>query len=312
MNPLPEPLVLTRIQSGWDLFMTDYVAAARTLWRDPDRRERLFADRRRAVAAHPMPLAVREVHLAQVERSRSALCALGRPGLQQHAGTDVPLLADAWLRGRPLPGGAVAAAADVLRGLGLPYADALSSIAEPPGGGPAARVARTADGFEILFADDGSGAALAVLLHEVGHYLYETAPGAAPEESFRRYVESEAAALALGRVGFAAHLAATAPDDPEPPRLWSRYCDAEAWLNHYYLLTEAAELGLCQAPGDALGMVYLRDTYSTSVGYQVVYALASSLIADAPERVVERLAAGADGGGLLPPRPGFDDLTRLA
>ncbi|MFF4528112.1 hypothetical protein ACFY1P_02465 [Streptomyces sp. NPDC001407] len=287
---MPDPLVLTRIQGGWDLFMTNYVEAARTLRRNPDQLARLLAERRRAVERHPLTDAVREIYDGQIGRSRTAMAELAPPQLQRYADSAVPLIEQTWLRSDSTRSSAVEAARVVLRGLSLPDQHALDVVTSPPGGGPAARVAKTDTGFIILATDDGTTSSLAVLLHELGHFLYETAPGAGLTESFPHYVESEAAALALGRVGFDMYLAAL-PEPSEKQKLWASYCDTEAWLNHFYFLTEASELGLCEPPPKTLDMLYLRDTYSTSVGYQVVYAMASSLIADDPGQFVTQLAS---------------------
>lgn len=303
MAPVPELLELTRIQGGWDLFMTSYVEASRTLRRNPERLAGLWAERRRAVRAHPLSDEVRGLYDAQIVRSRAALAGLAPPLLQRYAGSAVPLIEHAWLRSSPLRSSAVEAARTVLKELSLPDEEALATVTSPPGGGPAGRTAKTANGFRILAHDDGTTSSLAVLLHELGHFLYEADPRPGPTESLVHYVESEATALALGRVGFDRYLAAL-PEAGERRRLWAAYCDTEAWLNHFYFLTEAAELGLCEPPSGSLDMLYLRDTYSISVGYQFVYAAASSLMADRPERFVARLSpVGGPGTADGHPRP---------
>ncbi|MFG2338934.1 hypothetical protein [Streptomyces yangpuensis] len=307
---MPELLELTRIQGGWDLFMTSYVEAARALRRNPGQLAGLWAERRRAVDAHPLPDGVRGLYEAQIDRSRAAMARLAPPLLQRYADQAVPLIEHTWLRSSPLRGSAVGAARAVLKELSLPAEEALATVSSPPGGGPAGRTAKTATGFRILATDDGTASSLAVLLHELGHFLYERDPGPGPTEGLVHYVESEAAALALGRVGFDRYLAAL-PEAAERRRLWASYCDTEAWLNHFYFLTEAAELGLCEPPSATLDMLYLRDTYSISVGYQFVYAVASSLMADHAEQIVARLApasrrGAADGPFPLPGHPEFN------
>lgn len=310
---MPELLELTRIQGGWDLFMTSYVEAARTLRRNPERLAELWAERRRAVAAHPLSDEVRGLYRAQIGRSRAALAESASPLLQRYADNAVPLIEHAWLRNSPLHSSAVEAARAVVRELSLPGEAALATVTSPPGGGPAGRTAKTANGFRILATDDGTTSGLAVLLHEVGHFLYEADPGPGPTEGLAHYVESEATALALGRVGFDRYLAAL-PEAGERRRLWAAYCDTEAWLNHFYFLTEAAELGLCEPPSSELDMLYLRDTYSISVGYQFVYAAASSLVAGHSEQFVARLAAaggpGAADGHSPPPHPALNPEHR--
>lgn len=82
---MPELLVLTRIQGGWDLFQTSYVEAARALRRNPGQLADLWAERRRAVGLHPLSDDLRELYGAQIERSRAAmerlapLCCRGTP-----------------------------------------------------------------------------------------------------------------------------------------------------------------------------------------------------------------------------------------
>ncbi|MFD0367351.1 hypothetical protein [Streptomyces sp. NPDC059071] len=316
MTSVPELLVLTRIQGGWDLFMTrtNYVEAARTLRRNPEQLAELWDERRRAVEAHSLSDEMRGLYEAQIERSRAAMARLAPPLLQRFEGNAVPLIEHAWLRSLPLRGSAVEAARAVLEELSLPAEEALSTVTSPPGGGPSARVARTTTGYRILATDDGTTSSLAALLHELGHYLYETDPGPGPIEGLVHYVESETAGLALGRVGFDRYLAGL-PEPGELRRLWASYCDTEAWLNHFYFLTEASELGLCEPPASTVDMLYLRDSYSSSVGYQFVYAVASSLMADDPALLVAQLAP-ANGPGLtgerfsLPPYLEFDPAHR--
>ncbi|MFI5615927.1 hypothetical protein [Streptomyces sp. NPDC051567] len=292
---MPELLVLTRIQGGWDLFQTSYVEAARALRRNSGQLADLWAERRRAVELHPLSDDLRELYGAQIDRSRAAMTRLAPPLLQRYADHAVPLIEHSWLRSIPLRSSAVEAARVVLKELSLPDEEALATVSSPPGGGPAGRTARTATGFRILATDDGTTSSLTVLLHELGHFLYEADPGPGPTEGIVHYVESEAAALALGRVGFDRYLAAL-PDAGERRRLWASYCRTEAWLNHFYFLTEAAELSLCEPPPGTLDMLYLRDTYSSTVGYQFVYAAASSLMADHPEQFVTRLAPASSPG----------------
>ncbi|WP_030871036.1 hypothetical protein [Streptomyces sp. NRRL F-2747] len=316
MTSVPELLELTRIQAGWDLFQASYVEAARALRRNPGQLADLWAERRRAVAVHPLSDDLRELYGAQTERSRAAIAEPAPPLLQSYAGKPVPLIEHSWLRSIPLRSSAVEAARVVLKELSLPDEDALATVSSPPGGGPAGRTAKTATGFRILATDDGTTSSLAVLLHELGHFLYEADPGPGPTEGIVHYVESEAAALALGRVGFDRYLAAL-PKPGESGRLWASYCATEAWLNHFYFLTEAAELGLCAPPPETLDMLYLRDTYSSTVGYQFVYAAASSLMADHPEQIVTQLAAASGPGRgrghfALPGHPEFDRHTTAA
>jgi len=311
---MDEQLRLNRIPLGWKMLTSrgGYVEAARSLNRDADLVLKWASERSAAVQAFELSMPEREMYLQQVHRSQSALSALGEPELQSvvvrpDVRRAVPLIDQSWLKTKTLDEAASVAAQRLLWRLDLPSSGAVDALREPETG-PVGRMAETQSGLMIFAGDGKQVASLAIMLHEMGHYLYETFMGAEAAGTVWRCVGSEGAALSLATLGVAEYLHGD-DDRRGDASSWESYCRSEHWLIHYYFLLEASELGLCEIPAGDLCMPYLRETYLHSVGYQYVYARAASETAGREAVVLRQLSQRLNGSTRQASTEPMHDLT---
>jgi hypothetical protein len=260
------------------LYGQGYGTAVRAIARSAALQERLELSRRQAAERLlPLPVPIQGVYRDQVRYSESVVRGGDFGLLQRYEGQVIPLVSQDWVGAAGLPAPPRAVLPSLLDPVSRD-AGVLTAIREIP---DLAGHLDMVDGSLLMFVPNmPTLAALIVTLHEVGHFLYEIRSGRSANLPFRHYVESEAAAIAFCNQGIRRYLQLYQPDQPELSEQWAAYQSAELLLNHYFFLEEAGQLGLHSGHLPHISMTYLRDNWTKSFGYQVVYAVASRLAAD--------------------------------
>jgi hypothetical protein len=197
--------------------------------------------------------------------------------MQTYADATVPLIRQDWVKSVAVPAPAHELVPDLLRAMRIEPGEVLSVLYASPTG--AAYVDVTDGVISVHAPNEPTLASLICTVHELGHYFYEIAGGQTAPNSFVHYLESEASALSFCYTGVLTFLVEHLGGQPRDVESWAEYFLADLMLNHYFFLDEAKCIGLFGGALPPVGMKFLRDNRTKVLGYQIVYASASTLAA---------------------------------
>lgn len=280
------PLRLITLEPANSIYAGGIAAATRKIVRTPELEARLEEARTTAASELPIPPDLRIAYEGQLEHSHTYVEAHDFGMLQTYAGSTIPLIRQDWVKTVSMPGPAHDMVADLLASMGIEPRDVLAALHASPNGSAHVDVVR---GVVTVHApNEPTLASLICTVHELGHYFYEIADGRPEENSFLAYLESEAAALAFCYVAVLIYLVEHT-DDPRDVETWEEYFRADLMLNHYFFLEEAQCVGIFDGTLPPIGMKFLRDNRTKLLGYQIVYAAASTLAAEHAWPIVDSL-----------------------
>jgi hypothetical protein len=256
------------------IYANGLTAAARQVVRTPGLEAELEAAIRSAAPELPIPPELRVAYHGQAARSHEFVESHDFGMMQTYSGATIPLIRQDWVRSVAVPAPAFDLLPDLLRSMGVEPREALRLLSESP----VARVDLIDGVLSIHAPNEANLGSLIASVHELGHYFYESAVGHSDTFSFTRYLESEASALAFCYVGILTFLAEYLGAVPRDIESWEEYFLADQMLNHYFFLEEANVLGLFDGAVPPVGMKFLRDNRTQILGYQIVYAAASTLV----------------------------------
>jgi hypothetical protein len=257
------------------LYRAGYRAAVRAIGRSAELRQRLDRARVRAAARLPLNESMRRVYREQVVHSEDLLRQAEFDQLQRHDGLPVPLVRQDWFQTVELAGTPLSVLSTLLDPDSPETALVLAAVQETPD--LTAHLDAVDGRLQVFVPNTPTLGALVATLHEVGHFIYEVRSGRTSHLPFWHYVESEAAAMSYCAAEVRKYLADHGPDPAVLTGRWVAYQRAEILLNHYFFLEEATVLEFRSGPLPTMSMTYLRDNWMKSVGYQVVYAVASRI-----------------------------------
>jgi len=265
---------LITLEPATSIYADGLTAAARQIVRTPGLEAKLEAAIRAAAPELPIPPELRVAYRGQAARSHEFVESHDFGMMQTYAGATVPLIRQDWVRSVAVPAPAFDLLPDLLRSMGVEPREALRLLSASP----VARVDLIDGVLSIHAPNEANLGSLIASVHELGHYFYESAEGHSDPFSFTHYMESEASALAFCYVGVLTFLADHLGAVPRDMESWQEYFLADQMLNHYFFLEEAHVLGLFDGAIPPLGMKSLRDNRTKILGYQIVYAAASTLV----------------------------------
>ena len=278
------PFRLVTLEPATTIYAGGIAAAARRIVRTPGLAAELERARTDAASELPLPPELRTAYRGQIARSHAFVEAHDLGMLQTYAGQTIPLISQDWVKTVRLPRSAHELLPDLLAALGIEPRGALDNLHPSP----SAYVEVSAAAVRIHAPNEPTLASLICTVHELGHYLYEIAEGQPDPESFTHYLESEAAALSFCYAGIRTYLRGVGAPGRDLES-WEEYFRADLLLNHYFFLEEAQCLGLFAGTLPPVGMKFLRDNRTKLLGYQIVYAGASTLAQDHAWPLVDSL-----------------------
>lgn len=268
------PFRLMMLEPATSIYANGLTDAARQIVRTPGLEAKLESAIRAAAPELPIPPELRVAYRGQAAHSHEFVESHDFGMMQTYSGATVPLIRQDWVRSVEVPAPAFDLLPDLLRAMGVEPHDALRLLSESP----VARVDLIDGVLSIHAPNQANLGSLIATVHELGHYFYEAAEGHSGPLSFTHYMESEAAALAFCYVGILTFLAEHLGAEPRDVESWEEYFLADQMLNHYFFLEEAQVLGLFDGSIPPIGMKFLRDNRTRILGYQIVYAAASTLV----------------------------------
>jgi hypothetical protein len=281
------PLRLITLEPAQSIYAGGLAAATRKIVRTPGLESLLEQARATAADKLPIPPDLRVAYLGQSALSHAFVEAHDFGMLQTYSGKTIPLIRQDWVKTVNVPVPAHELVPDLLTSMGIEPRDVLSALHASPSG--AAYVDVSGDVVNVYAPNEPSLASLICTVHELGHYFYEIAGGRPEQNSFLAYMESEAAALAFCYVAVLIFLVEHGGGVPRDVETWEEYFRADMLLNHYFFLEESHCVGLFQGALPPIGMKFLRDNRTKLLGYQIVYAAASTLAAAHAWPIVDSL-----------------------
>jgi hypothetical protein len=279
------PFRLIMLEPATSIYANGLTAAARQIVRTPGLEAQLEAAIRTAAPELPIPPELRVAYLGQAAHSHEFVESHDFGMMQRYSGATVPLIRQDWVRSVAVPAPAFDLLPDLMHAMGLPPRPALDLLNESP----VARVDLIDGVLSIHAPNEANLGSLIASVHELGHYFYEAGTEHTHPNSFLHYMESEAAALAFCYVAVLTYLAKNLGAVPRDVESWQEYFLADQMLNHYFFLEEAHVLGLFEGAIPPIGMKFLRDNRTRILGYQIVYAAASTLVMRHALPIVESL-----------------------
>jgi hypothetical protein len=273
------------LEPATSIYANGATAAARRIVGTPGLEAELEAAIRTAAPHLPISPEFRATYIGQGARSHEFVESHDFAMMQTYAGATVPLIRQDWVRTVGVPVPAFDLLPDLLRAMRFEPKDALELLHESP----SARVDLIDGKLSIHAPNEPTLGSLLATVHELGHYFYESADGHPDPNSFSHYMESEAAALSFCFAGVLTYLVEFAGRVPRDLETWQEYFLADLMLNHYFFLEEASVLGLFKGDVPPVGMKFLRDNRTTMLGYQIVYAAASTLAGAYAFKIVDSL-----------------------
>jgi hypothetical protein len=281
------PLRLITLEPASTIYAGGIAAATRTIVKTPGLEARLEQARATAAPKLPMPPDLRTAYTGQLTHSHTFVEAHDFGMLQAYKGRTIPLIRQDWVKTVNVPVPAHELVPDLLASMGFEPREVMSALHASPTG--AAYVDVAGDAVSVHAPNEATMASLICTVHELGHYFYEIAAGRPEENSFLAYMESEAAALAFCYVAVLIFLVEHGGGVPRDVESWEEYFRADLLLNHYFFLEEAQCLGMFEDTLPPIGMKFLRDNRTKVLGYQIIYATASTLAAAHAWPIVDSL-----------------------
>jgi hypothetical protein len=282
------PFRMIALEPATSIYANGITAAARKIVRTPGLEDDLEAAIRSAAPHLPISPEFRAAYRGQAARSHEFVESHDFGMMQTYSGATVPLIRQDWVRTVTVPAPAFDLLPDLLRSMRFEPEEALRLLNESPN----ARVDLVGGKLSIHAPNEPSLGSLLATVHELGHFYYESAAGHPDPGSFSHYMESEAAALSFCYAGVLTFLVEFAGRVPRDIETWEEYVLADRMLNHYFFLEEAKVLGQFEGSIPPMGMKFLRDNRTTMLGYQIVYAAASTLAGAHAFAIVESLRNG--------------------
>jgi hypothetical protein len=304
------PFNLVTLEPASTIYAGGIAAATRRIVRTPGLEARLEEARTGAAGRLRISPGLRAAYLGQAEHSHAFVEAHDFGMLQTYAGQPIPLIRQDWVKSVPVSVPAHDIVLDLLAAMRIEPRGVRNALHASAG----AYVDVTNGAVTVHSPNEPTLASLICTVHELGHYFYEIADGQPEPNSFAHYLESEAAALSFCYAAILTFLVEQHGGRPRDLESWEEYFRADLVLNHYFFLEEAHCLGLFQGALPPIGMKFLRDNRTKLLGYQIVYAAASTLaeghawpIVDSlrddtrhPSRMMRVIARSLDASHLYP------------
>jgi hypothetical protein len=267
------PFSLVTLEPASTIYAGGIAAATRKIVRTPGLEARLEEARTTAAGRLRIPPRLRAAYLGQAGYSHAFVEAHDFGMMQTYAGRTIPLIRQDWVKAVPIPVPAHDLVLELLVAMRIEPGGVRDALHAAPG----AYVDVTNGSVSVHAPNEPTLASLICTAHELGHYFYEIAEGQPEPNSFVHYLESEAAALSFCYAAILTFLVQQHGGRPRDLESWEEYFRADLMLNHYFFLEEAQCVGLFHGVLPPIGMKFLRDNRTKLLGYQIVYAAASTL-----------------------------------